>query len=229
MMPTRVMLADDQVLVRSGFRMMIDAADDMAVVAEAANGADALDLAVRLRPDVCLLDIRMPGLDGLGVLRRLQQLKVIDPPAVVMVTTFDLDEYVDDALRHGACGFLLKDSGPDLLLEAVRAAATGEAIVSPRITTRLVRHYLQRRPSRPQPASSRLSQREEEVARAVARGWTNSEIADDTHMAVSTVKTHLAAVQRKIAARNRVEVAIWVHEELDPNRPPPPKGLPRDV
>lgn len=215
MMPIRVLLADDQVLVRSGFRMIIDAADDMTVVAEAANGADALDLAVRLRPDVCLLDIRMPGLDGLGVLRRLQQPNVADPPEVVIVTTFDLDEYVDEALRLGACGFLLKDSGPDLLLEAVRAAASGEAIVSPRITTRLVRHYLRRQPPHKRTPHT-LSQREEEVARAVARGLTNSEISDETYMAVSTVKTHLAAVQRKISARNRVEIAIWVHESLDP-------------
>lgn len=213
-MPIRVLLADDQVLVRSGFRMIIDAADDMCVVAEAANGVDALDMALRLQPDVCVLDIRMPGMDGLDVLRRLQRSPATPPPAVVIVTTFDLDEYVDDALRHGACGFLLKDSGPDLLVEAVRAAASGDRIVSPRITTRLVRHYLSRHP-RSRPPHVRLSQREDEVARAVARGLTNTEIASETNMAVSTVKTHLASVQRKLGARNRVEIAIWVHESLD--------------
>lgn len=211
-MTISVLLADDQTLVRTGFRLIIEATPGLHVVAEADNGVDALRLARERRPDVCLLDIRMPGLDGLEVARCLMSGAEATPPAVVMVTTFDLDEYVDQALRLGASGFLLKDSGPELLVEAVRAAASGEALVSPSITTRLVRHYLTRHPARGRHRGLELTPREEEVVLAVARGRTNQEIAEEAHLAVSTVKTHLGAIQRKIGARNRVEIARWAFE-----------------
>lgn len=213
-MTVRVLLADDQVLVRSGFRMIIDAAPDLSVIAEADNGLQALQLAQDLRPDVCLLDIRMPGLDGLEVTRQLNARGPSTAPAIVIVTTFDLDEYVDAALRNGACGFLLKDSGPELLVHAVRAAASGEALISPRVTTRLLQHYLGQRPRTKPTASQLLSEREQEVARHVAHGLTNQEVAGATHTSVSTVKTHLANIQRKVGARNRVEVTRWVFEHL---------------
>ena len=204
-----VMIADDQKMVRTGFRMILDAQHDMKVIAEAADGVEAVELARRHRPDVCLLDIRMPRLDGLEAARMLSGPGVADPLRVVMVTTFDMDEYVYAALRAGASGFLLKDAGPALLLEAVRAAAGGEALVSPAITVRL----LQRLAAPPTaPAANPLSERELDVVERVARGRTNAEIAADLFVSVSTVKTHLESVRAKIKLRNRVEIAAWAWE-----------------
>ncbi|GGS54180.1 response regulator [Actinokineospora fastidiosa] len=207
----RVLIADDQAMVRSAFGMILGAQPDMAVVATAADGESAVEQARRLRPDVCLLDIRMPRLDGLTATRLLAGPDVRDPLNVVIATTFDLDEYVYQALRNGACGFLLKDSSPALLVEAVRAAASGTALISPAITVRLLAHLapLHRpEPEDPGPVDP-LTDRELAVARLVARGHTNEEIAGHLFVTLATVKTHLANIQRKLRARNRVEIAAW--------------------
>ncbi|MDX3521868.1 response regulator transcription factor [Streptomyces scabiei] len=229
--PIRVLIADDQDMVRTGFRFFLDAQPDITVVAEAADGETAVRLARELRPDVCLLDIRMPRLDGLEATRLLAGPGVADPLRVVVVTTFDLDEYVYGALRGGACGFLLKDSGPTLLAEAVRAAAAGDALVSPSVTVRLLRHVTAERTETTEragktgrteqkrqeaaagpsalPVREPLTERELDVVRLVALGHTNAEIAASMFVSLSTVKTHLGSVQVKLAARNRVEIAAW--------------------
>jgi DNA-binding NarL/FixJ family response regulator len=206
----RVLIADDQEMVRMGFRMILESHDDIEVVADVADGVSAVSKARELRPDVCLLDIRMPGLDGLEVTRQLAGPDVTDPLKVVVVTTFDLDEYVHTALRNGASGFLLKDAGPALLIEAVRAADRGDALVSPQITVRLLKHFdgSSVKP-RAKPPSEPLTARELDVVKAVASGLTNTEIGAELFMSLSTVKTHLASVQGKIGARNRVETAAW--------------------
>jgi DNA-binding NarL/FixJ family response regulator len=171
---------------------------------------DAVTLARSLRPDVVLMDIRMPQLDGLEATRAL--VADPEPPRIVVVTTFDLDEYVYGALRAGAAGFLLKDAGPRLLVEAVRAAAAGDALVSPSVTVRLLQHLAARPVSRAPALPDPLSPRELEVVRAVARGRTNAEIAAELFVSLSTVKTHLTNVQSKLGARNRVETAAWAWE-----------------
>ncbi|WP_336210109.1 response regulator transcription factor [Nonomuraea sp. LPB2021202275-12-8] len=210
-MTIRVLIADDQQLVRTGFQMILDAQPDMEVVAAVADGAEAVSEARRLRPDVCLLDIRMPRLDGLEATRALAGPGVENPMRVVIVTTFDLDEYVYGALRAGATGFLLKDSGPTLLVEAVKAAADGESLVSPSVTVRLLQHLAQPR-RRTAPLPEPLTDRELDVVRLVARGRTNQEVAAELFVSLSTVKTHLGSVQAKLGLRNRVEVAAWAWE-----------------
>ena len=211
--PIRVLIADDQDMVRTGFRFFLDAQPDITVVAEAADGEEAVALARRVRPDVCLLDIRMPKLDGLEATRLLAGPDVADPMRVVVVTTFDLDEYVYGALRGGACGFLLKDAGPTLLAEAVRAAAAGDSLVSPSVTVRLLKHVTADPktdvPARTAPPAESLTDRELDVVRLVALGRTNAEIAAELYVSLSTVKTHLSSVQLKLDARNRVEIAAW--------------------
>ena len=206
----KVLIADDQAMVRTGFGMIIGAQPDMEVVGEAADGVEAVALARKLRPDVALFDIRMPKMDGLEALRLLAGPGVADPVKVVVVTTFDLDEYVHQALRNGAAGFLLKDSGPALLVEAVRAAVSGDALISPSINVRLLKNLSQ--PSSVDYQDSGLSPREFEVVRLVARGATNAEIAEQLFISVGTVKTHLGSVQLKLNARNRVEIAAWAWE-----------------
>lgn len=208
-MTIRVLMADDQEMVRAGFRMILDDADDIEVVAEAADGATAVALARELRPDVCLMDVRMPGMDGLEATRRLAGPDVADPLRVVVVTTFDLDEYVHAALRNGAAGFLLKDAGPVLLLEAVRAAHRGDVLVSPSVTVRLLAHFDGTASAPPLQPVTPLTDREEEVLRAVARGRSNAEIAAELFIALGTVKTHLSSLQDKVGARNRVELAAF--------------------
>lgn len=206
-----MLIADDQELVRTGFQMILDAQPDIEVVAAVADGVAAVEQARRLRPDVCLLDIRMPRLDGLEATRLLAGPGVPDPMRVVIVTTFDLDEYVYGALRAGACGFLLKDSGPTLLIEAVRAAAVGDSLVSPSVTVRLLKHLARPTPQARRPREP-LTERELDVVRLVARGRTNQEVAAELFVSLSTVKTHLASIQAKLGARNRVEIAAWAWE-----------------
>ncbi|MEO6628015.1 MAG: response regulator transcription factor [Aquihabitans sp.] len=209
-MTISVLIADDQEMVRAGFRMIIDDAEDMEVIAEAADGATAVGIARDLQPDVCLMDIRMPNMDGLEATRRLAGPDVADPLKVVVVTTFDLDEYVHTALRNGAAGFLLKNAGPVLLLEAIRAAHRGDVLVSPSITVRLLDHFSAASPiaalAEPRPP---LTAREEEVLRATARGRSNAEIAEELYISLGTVKTHLSSLQDKIGVRNRVELAAF--------------------
>ena len=216
--PITVLLADDQAMVRAGFRMIVDSQPDMTVIGEADNGRAAVELAERIRPDVCLLDIRMPVLDGLAATRLLAGPDVPRPLRVVIATTFDSDEHVQIALRNGAAGFILKDSGPQLLLEAVRAAAAGDALISPSITVRYLDRFV-RPAATPAPRDHPLSERELEVARAVARGLGNQEIAAELFISLSTVKTHLASIQTKLRLRNRVQVAIWVTEHDPPSGP----------
>ena len=209
----RVLVADDQDLVRTGLRMILDAQPGIEVVGEAADGRRAVELARELHPDVCLFDIRMPVLDGIEAVRQLAGPDVAEPMAIVVITTFDLDEYVHGALKAGARGFLLKDCGPDLLAQAIRAAASGDALIAPSITSRLLSAFADLPQSAPpsQPIES-LTEREEQVLRTVARGRTNAEVADELHISLSTVKTHLASLMQKLHARNRVEIAMWAHE-----------------
>jgi DNA-binding NarL/FixJ family response regulator len=212
-MAIRVLIADDQDIVRAGLAMLLDAQPDIEVVGEASDGLQAVTLARELRPDVCLLDIRMPHLDGIEATRQLAGPDAHDPIAVVVITTFDLDEYVHGALKAGARGFLLKDAGPELLTQAIHAAAQGDALIAPNITVRLLATFADSHAGPPpaQPIEP-LTTREEEILLAVARGRTNNEIADELYISLSTVKTHLAALMRKLDARNRVEIAIWAHE-----------------
>jgi DNA-binding NarL/FixJ family response regulator len=208
-MSIRVVVADDQDLVRTGLVMILGAQPDLEVVGEAADGLAALDLATRLRPDVLLVDIRMPGLDGIEVTRRLAGPDVTDPMAVVVITTFDLDEYVLGALRAGARGFLLKDAGPELLVQAIHAAANGDALIAPNVTRRLLATFADQAPVVPVQPIAPLTEREEEVLALVARGRTNAEIATELYVSLSTVKTHVASLMTKLGARNRVEIAMW--------------------
>ena len=211
-MTVTVLVADDQDMVRAGLRMILDAQPGIDVVGEARTGREAVELARQLRPDVCLMDIRMPDLDGIEATLQLAGPDVADPLAVVVITTFDLDDYVYGALKAGARGFLLKDCGPDLLTQAVHAAAAGDALIAPSVTARLLSTFADIATfDRVQPIST-LTDREEEVLLAVARGRTNAEIADELFISLSTVKTHLANLMMKLAARNRVELAIWAYE-----------------
>ncbi|MEU8320129.1 response regulator transcription factor [Nonomuraea sp. NPDC048881] len=209
----RVLVADDQEIARTGLRMILDAQPGIEVVGEAGDGRRAVELARRLRPDVCLFDIRMPGLDGIAATRELAGPDVADPMAVVVITTFDLDEYVYAALRAGARGFLLKDAGPALLAQAVTAAAGGEALIAPSVTARLLAAFAGAgRTEAPAQPVEALTGREEEILRAVARGRTNSEIARELHISLSTVKSHVASLMTKLGVRNRVEIAMWAYE-----------------
>ncbi|MEZ0075924.1 response regulator [Planotetraspora sp. GP83] len=212
-MSIRVIVADDQEIVRTGLAMILDAQPGIDVIGEAADGARAVELARRLRPDVCLFDIRMPVLDGIEATRSLAGPAVEDPLAVVVITTFDLDDYVYAALRAGARGFLLKDAGPVLLAQAVHAAASGDALIAPSVTARLLKAFADAGPASP-PAHpiEALTDREEQILAAVARGRTNSEIARELYISLSTVKTHIASLMAKLGARNRVEIAMWAYE-----------------
>jgi DNA-binding NarL/FixJ family response regulator len=212
-MTVRVLVADDQEIVRTGLAMILDAHPDIEVVAQAGDGRTAIALARQLRPDVCLLDIRMPDMNGIEATRALAGPDVADPIAVVVITTFDLDEYVHGALKAGARGFLLKDAGPELLIQAIQAAAAGDALIAPNVTVRLLAAFAESgvAPSLSQPITP-LTTREEDVLVTVARGLTNTEIADDLHITLSTVKTHLGALMAKLGARNRVELAMWAYE-----------------
>jgi DNA-binding NarL/FixJ family response regulator len=208
----RVVVADDQALVRGGFRLILEAQPDIEVVGEAVDGVEALERARALHPDVVLMDIRMPTMDGLEATRRL--LADADPPRVLMLTTFDLDEYVYDALRAGASGFLLKDVRPEQLAEAVRVVAAGETLLAPAITRRLVEQYLRRpRPGTETPAGlDTLTDRELDVLRLVARGCSNQQIADTLFLGESTVKTHLTHLFAKLGLRDRAQAVVLAYE-----------------
>ena len=201
----RVVVADDQEIVRTGLRMILDAQAGIEVVGEAADGKQAVALARELKPDVCLLDVRMPELDGIEATRQLA-----DTTAIVVITTFDLDEYVHGALKAGARGFLLKDAGPELLTQAIRSAAAGDALIAPSVTARLLEAFAPSSP--PAQPTEPLTAREEDVLTRVARGRTNAEIADELYISLSTTKTHLASLMDKLSARNRVELAMWAYE-----------------
>ena len=212
-MTIRVIVADDQQIVRTGLTMILDAQPGIEVVGSAADGREAVALAREHRPDVCLFDIRMPVMDGIEATRQLAGPDVADPLAIVIITTFDLDEYVHGALKAGARGFLLKDAGPELLSQAIRAAAAGDALIAPSVTVRLLATFAQS-PGTTRPAQpiDPLTDREEEVLLTVARGRTNAEIAHELHISLSTVKTHLGSLMAKLGARNRVEIAMWAYE-----------------
>ena len=208
----RVLVVDDQALVRGGFRLILDSQADLEVVGEAADGREALAMARELRPDVVLMDVRMPGMDGLEATRRL--LSGGEAPRVLMLTTFDLDEYVYDALRAGASGFLLKDVRPELLAEAVRVVADGETLLAPAITRRLVQQYVRRvRPGATRPvALDALTERELAVLRLLARGRSNSEIAAELYLSETTVKTHVTHVFGKLGLRDRAQAVVMAYE-----------------
>lgn len=211
-MTIRVLIADDQTIVRTGLATILDAQPDIDVVGAAADGREAVGLARRLRPDVCLFDIRMPILDGIEATRLLAGPDVADPIPVVVITTFDTDEYVHGALKAGARGFLLKGAPPDQLIQAVHAAVNGDALIDPGVTARLLTSFANRASTASAQPLDPLTEREEAVLLTVARGRTNTEIGEELHISTSTVKFHLAGLMTKLGARNRVELAIWAYE-----------------
>jgi len=210
----RVLVADDQGMVRAGFRMILEAQPDLEVVGEASDGRQAVEAARRLRPDVVLMDIRMPLMDGIEATRRLAGPGVTDPVQVLVLTTFDLDEYVFEALRAGASGFLLKDLPREELVRAVRVVAGGEALLAPRVTRRLIEEFARRPASaehRPE-ALAALTAREREVLELMARGHSNAEIATELVISEQTVKTHVGNVLAKLGLRDRIQAVILAYE-----------------
>ncbi|WP_433243675.1 response regulator [Streptosporangium sp. CA-135522] len=209
----RVLIVDDEILVRSGLRMILEATGDIAVVGEACDGADAVGAAVRLHPDVVLMDVRMPGMDGLTAAAKIGVLP--RAPKVIMLTTFDLDEYVHLALRAGAVGFLLKDTPPRDFAAAVRTVAAGNAMLAPTVTKRLISSFAEKGPSKSEAARKRLNvltYRERQVLRAVARGLSNAEIGRELTMSEATVKAHVSHSLAKLGLANRVQAAVLVHD-----------------
>ncbi|MBM2620529.1 response regulator transcription factor [Actinoplanes sp. LDG1-06] len=212
-MSIRVLIADDQGIVRAGLSTILNGQPGIEVVGQAADGREAVAVARRLRPDVCLFDIRMPVLDGIEATRMLAGPDVAEPVAVVMITTFDTDENVYGALRAGARGFLLKGAEPQQLVQAIHAAVNGDALIDPAVTGRLLATFAGADPAvTPAQPLTPLTDREEDVLRLVARGATNAEIARELHISMSTVKFHLAGLMTKLATRNRVELALWAYQ-----------------
>lgn len=214
-MRIRILLVDDQALLRAGFRMMLSAEPDLDVVGEAGDGAAAIELAGRLHPDVILMDIRMPGMDGIEATRRLAGPGIDRPARILMLTTFGLDEYVVEALRAGASGFLLKDSSPEDLIAAIHVIASGEALLAPSVTRRLLDRFASRLPAlgeAPNPALADLTEREREVLRLVAQGLSNAEIAERLVVSETTVKTHVSHLLGKLGLRDRVQAVIFAYQ-----------------
>lgn len=213
-MSIRVLLADDQALVRGGLRMIVDAQSDMEVVGEAADGREAIEAFHKLHPDVVVMDIRMPNLDGVEATRRLAGPDSPYRARVLVLTTFDLDEYVYDALRAGASGFMLKDAPPAELIGAIRVVAAGDALLAPSVTRRLISSFVAKAPARPQAraALDTLTDREQEVLKLVARGLSNAQIAETLVVGETTVKTHVARMLDKLDLQNRVQAAIFAYE-----------------
>ncbi len=212
-MTTRVLLADDQALVRTGFRLILNAEPGLEVVGEAADGRAAVDLARRVRPDVVLMDIRMPILDGIEATRALAGPGAPDPIKVIILTTFDLDEHVVGALQAGASGFLLKDTPPEDLVRAIGVVASGDALLAPSVTRRLLERFASRKASSPPPPGlADLTEREHEVLLLVARGLTNAEIAEVLVLGETTVKTHVSRVLSKLDLRDRVQAVVLAYE-----------------
>jgi DNA-binding NarL/FixJ family response regulator len=210
----RVLIVDDQSLVRAGFRMILEAEEDVDVVGEAADGAEALRAVEETSPDVILMDVRMPNVDGLEATRRLLEGKE-EGPRVLILTTFDLDEYVYEALRVGASGFLLKDTPPEQLVDAIRIVANGDALLSPVITRRVIEEFVRRPPEsvrRFAPELDELTARELEMLRYVARGLSNAEIAREAFVSETTVKTHIAHILMKLRLRDRVQAVVFAYE-----------------
>jgi DNA-binding NarL/FixJ family response regulator len=210
----RVLLADDQALVRAGFRALLDAQSDIEVVGEAADGAEALRIAEAERPDVILMDIRMPGMDGLEATRRIGADPDLAGVRVIMLTTFDLDEHVFEALGSGAGGFLVKDTEPVELLRAVRVVAAGDALLTPSVTRRLIAEFTSQRPrSGPTPAElEELTEREREVVGLVALGLSNDEIAETLVISPATAKTHVSRAMMKVHARDRAQLVVLAYQ-----------------
>jgi DNA-binding NarL/FixJ family response regulator len=209
----RVLLADDQALVRAGFRALLDAQDDIEVVGEAADGDEAVGLSRRHGPDVVLMDIRMPGTDGLAATRAIVGDDRLAGVRIVILTTFELDEYVFEAIRSGASGFLVKDTDPVELLRAVRSVAAGDALLSPSVTRRLIGEFAsQTRESRPTPALDVLTDREREVMALVAEGLSNDEIAERLVLSPMTAKTHVSRAMTKLGARDRAQLVVFAYE-----------------
>ena len=212
-MSIRVLVVDDQALVRAGFRMILEAEPDVLVSGEAADGEQALAMAADSRPDVVLMDVRMPGMDGIEATRRLLADQSGPPVRVIMLTTFDMDEYVYDALRAGASGFLLKDVPPEQLVDGIRSVVCGDSLLAPAITRKRIEAYLERPPSRPAPpALTALTPREREILELLARGLTNAEIAAGLVVSETTVKTHVARVLMKLGLRDRVQAVVFAYE-----------------
>ncbi|MFE0255428.1 response regulator [Streptomyces sp. NPDC059010] len=217
---TTVLITDDQPLQRFGFRMLLESQDDMTVTGEASNGSEAVRMAAELSPDVVLMDVRMPGLDGIEATRRITAAG--DRTRVLILTTFDLDEYAYAGLRAGASGFLVKDAQPEELLSGIRAVATGDAVVAPSLTRRLLDAYVHHLPTQnptdgpePTPLDTRLTtltDRELEILTVIGRGWTNTEIAARLHLAESTVKTHVGRILAKTASRDRIQAVILAYD-----------------
>jgi DNA-binding NarL/FixJ family response regulator len=214
-MSVRVLIVDDQALVRAGFRMILESEPEIEIVGEAEDGLQAVDAVRELSPDVVLMDIRMPNLDGLEATRRILEAPG-EAPRILMLTTFDLDEYVYEALRAGASGFMLKDTPPEQLVAAIHVVASGDALLSPAITKRVIEEFIRRPPStiatQPAPRLSELTARELEVLGFMARGLSNAEIAKDLFVSETTVKTHVARILMKLDLRDRVQAVVFAYE-----------------
>jgi DNA-binding NarL/FixJ family response regulator len=206
----RVLVADDQSMVRAGFRMLLSREDDIEVVAEASNGLEAVEKAARFNPSVVLMDIRMPELDGLEASRRI--LAADDSARILILTTFDLDEYVYEALRAGASGFVLKDDPPEQLLDAIRIVAGGDALLSPAITKRVIKRFTRMPQATPPKQLEELTERELEVFRLIARGLSNAEIGEQLYISDTTVKTHITHILQKLGVRDRVQAVVLAYE-----------------